>query len=75
MWLYCDNKSTINIAHNSIQHDCRKHIEVYRYFLKEKFDDGLLLFANNNKLITCEHFHLMIIRDGLLKIIKQACNG
>ena len=28
MKLYCDNKLTINIAHNLIQHDRTKHIEV-----------------------------------------------
>ncbi|KAL6332216.1 hypothetical protein AAG906_001931 [Vitis piasezkii] len=30
MKLYCDNKSTINIAHNPIQHDRTKHIEIDR---------------------------------------------
>ncbi|KAK2971692.1 hypothetical protein RJ640_007730 [Escallonia rubra] len=28
MKLYCDNKSAINIAHNPIQHDRTKHVEV-----------------------------------------------
>ena len=28
MRLYCDNKSTISIAHNPVQHDRTKHIEV-----------------------------------------------
>ncbi|XP_059654522.1 secreted RxLR effector protein 161-like [Cornus florida] len=28
MKLYCDNKSAINIAHNHVQHDRTKHIEV-----------------------------------------------
>ena len=35
--LYCDNKSTINIAHNPVQHDRTKHIEIDRHFIKEKF--------------------------------------
>ena len=30
MKLYCDNKSAINIAHNPIQHDRTKHIEIDR---------------------------------------------
>ena len=28
MKLYCDNKSAISIAHNPVQHDQTKHIEV-----------------------------------------------
>lgn len=34
--LYCDNKAAISIAHNPIQHDRTKHIEVDRHFIKEK---------------------------------------
>lgn len=32
MKLYCDNKSAINIAHNPIQHDRTKHIEIDKTF-------------------------------------------
>lgn len=42
MRLYCDNKSTINIAHNPVQHDRTKHIEVDKHFIKEKLDSGLI---------------------------------
>jgi len=42
MRLYCDNKSTISIAHNSVQHDRIKHIEVDRHFIKEQLDSGLI---------------------------------
>ncbi|CAH9115704.1 unnamed protein product, partial [Cuscuta europaea] len=34
MKLYCDNKATINIAHNPVLHDRTKHIEVDRHFIK-----------------------------------------
>lgn len=40
--LYCDNKSTINIAHNPVQHDRTKHVEIDRHFIKEKLESGLL---------------------------------
>ena len=40
--LYCDNKFAINIAYNPVQHDCTKHIEVDRNFIKEKLDSGLI---------------------------------
>ena len=43
MRLYCDNKSAaINIAHNLIQHDRTKHVEVDKHFIKEKLDSGLI---------------------------------
>nr|KYP52900.1 Retrovirus-related Pol polyprotein from transposon TNT 1-94 [Cajanus cajan] len=42
MRLYCDNKSAISIAHNPVQHDRTKHIEVDRHFIKEKLDSGLI---------------------------------
>ena len=35
-------KSTIDIAHNLIQHDKTKHIKIDRHFIKEKLDGGLL---------------------------------
>lgn len=33
--LYYDNKAVINIAHNPIQHDRTKHIEIFRHYKKE----------------------------------------
>ena len=42
MKLYCDNKSAISIAHNPVQHDRIKHVEVDRHFIKEKLESGLI---------------------------------
>lgn len=42
MRLYCDNKSAMSIAHNPVQHDRTKHIEVDRHFIKEKLKSGLI---------------------------------
>ncbi|RDX84372.1 hypothetical protein CR513_34591, partial [Mucuna pruriens] len=42
------NKSlaSISIAHNPIQYDRMKHIEIYQYFIKEKLDNRLIVTAN-----------------------------
>ena len=38
----CDNKSAISIAHNPIQYDRTKHIEIDQHLIKEKLDSGLI---------------------------------
>ena len=42
MKIYCDNKATINFAHNPIQYDQTKHVEVDRHFIKEKIESGII---------------------------------
>ncbi|KAF5957541.1 hypothetical protein HYC85_004766 [Camellia sinensis] len=42
MRLYCDNKAAINIAHNPVQHDRTKHVEIDRHFIKEKLTGGTI---------------------------------
>ncbi|RDX79201.1 Copia protein, partial [Mucuna pruriens] len=44
--LFCDNNSTISVAHNPIQHDKTKHIEIDRYFIKEKLNNELVVIAH-----------------------------
>ncbi|CAL8137817.1 unnamed protein product [Prunus armeniaca] len=44
MDLYCDNKAAIAIAHNPVQHDRTKHVEVDRNFIKEKVDAEIVSF-------------------------------
>ena len=40
MKLYCDNKASISIAQNPVQHDHTKHVEIDRHSIKEKIDSG-----------------------------------
>ena len=42
MKFYCDNKTTIDIAHNLVQHDRTKHVEVNRHFIKENLETRLI---------------------------------
>ncbi|KAI5336520.1 hypothetical protein L3X38_015788 [Prunus dulcis] len=45
MELYFDNKAAIAIAHNPVQHDRTKHVEVDRHFVKEKLDAEIISFS------------------------------
>jgi hypothetical protein len=40
--LYCDNKAACDVAHNPVQHDRTKHVEVDRLFIKEKLDGKIM---------------------------------
>lgn len=46
MKLWCDNESAISIANNPVQHDRTKHVEIDRFFIKEKLNDGLLKLSH-----------------------------
>ena len=43
MLLHCDNVAAINITNNPIQFDRIKHVEIDRFFIKEKIDSGALM--------------------------------
>lgn len=40
--VWCDNWLAICIANNPVQHDRTKHIEIDRFFIKEKVDAGII---------------------------------
>ncbi|CAL2226490.1 unnamed protein product [Prunus armeniaca] len=44
MNLFCDNKAAIAIAQNPVQHDCTKHVEVDRHFIKQKLEAKMFQF-------------------------------
>ena len=40
--LFCDNKAACDVTCNLVQHDRTKHVEVDRFFIKEKLDDKIV---------------------------------
>jgi hypothetical protein len=40
MKLWCDKKLAISIVNNLMQHDRTKHMEIDRFFIKEKLNNG-----------------------------------
>ncbi|CAL2259674.1 unnamed protein product [Prunus armeniaca] len=75
MDLYCDNKAAIAIAHNPVQHDRTKHVEVDRNFIKEKLDAEIVSFPFINseyeladvlsKAISTSIFHNSLDKLGM----------
>ncbi|RVX04897.1 Retrovirus-related Pol polyprotein from transposon RE1 [Vitis vinifera] len=82
MKLYCDNKSTTNIAHNPIQYDKTKHIEIDRHFIKEKLEEGVVCMsyvASNHQLadiltkgLNSSMFHDLVFKLGMEDIYSSA---
>lgn len=55
MKLHWDNKVVISIAHNPVQHDMTKHVEIDRHFIKEKLEGGMICMPfvlQHKKLLT-----------------------
>lgn len=54
MMLFSDNKLAISIENNPVQHDCTKHIEVDRHFIKQKLE-GIIIcmpFVTSEQQVT-----------------------
>lgn len=70
MRLYCDNKAAISIAHNLVQHDRTKHIEVDHHFFKEKLLVGIIctpFIKIDNQL--ADLFIKGLSRDGFCSLV------
>ena len=78
MQLNCDNKATIDIAHNPVQHDRTKHVEVDRHFIKEKLKAKIIgvSFVKSEdqladiltKAVTGKVFHNSLSKLGMSNI-------
>ena len=44
MNLFYDNKASIDISHNPIQHDRTKHVKVDRHFIKQNLEEKVIWF-------------------------------
>ena len=76
--LYCANNAAIQIAHNPVQHDRIKHIEIDRHFIKEKLDQKIISFpfvisANQladvlTKIVSTKEFYHMIGKLDMINI-------
>ena len=44
MNLLCDNKATIDVAHNPVQYDRTKHVEVDQHFIKQNLEAKIIRF-------------------------------
>ncbi|CAN6477878.1 unnamed protein product [Victoria cruziana] len=45
MKMFCDNKAAINLANNPVMYDRTKHVEIDRYFIREKIDSKELILS------------------------------
>ena len=82
MKLYCDNKAAISIAHNPVQHDRTKHMEIDRHFIKEKPSSGVICipFVKGSyqvvdvltKGIRSQPFHTALGKLGMRDIFAPA---
>ena len=85
MKLYCDNTSAIEIAHNLVQHDQTKHVEIDRYFIKEKLEAEIIMFPFVKyedqladvltKAIAINAFDNSLDKLGMCNIHAPTCGG
>ncbi|GAA0172743.1 transmembrane signal receptor [Lithospermum erythrorhizon] len=69
--LYYDNQFGISIAHNPVQHDRTKHVELDRHFIKEKIEGNIIKIKHVN---TGEQLADMLTKGLSEKTLSQLLN-
>lgn len=64
--LYYDNKATIVISYNFVRRDRTKHVEVGRYFIKEKLNAQIFIVIIKLLLL----FHIILFNMTGLKYVE-----
>lgn len=75
MKIYGENKSIINIACNSLQHNKIRHLEIDIHFFKKNKSGFICLFVLCHKNSTCQYIHPRALQPYIPKYYKQTWNG
>ena len=78
---FCDNKFTIQIAKNPVQHDQTKHVEIDRHFIADTISKGttsltyIRLFDILTKALPKPTFDDFTFKLGLYNVYSPAWEG
>ena len=70
----CDNKSAILFAHDPVNHNRTKHIDIDRFYIKEKLEEKVLHRLCPNYRVMCRHTNQRTASQAIFKAHIQARN-
>ncbi|GKB36630.1 copia protein [Tanacetum coccineum] len=70
--LYCDNKSSIALSCNNVQHSRSKHIDIRFHFIKEHVENGVIeLYSVNMEYQLADIFTKALARERIEFLINK----
>ncbi|GJY37242.1 hypothetical protein Tco_0422620 [Tanacetum coccineum] len=70
--IYCDNKSTITLCYNNVQHSRSKHIDIRYHFIKEQVENGVVeLYFVRTEYQLADIFTKALCRDRIKFLIDK----
>ncbi|GKE21369.1 retrovirus-related pol polyprotein from transposon TNT 1-94, partial [Tanacetum coccineum] len=70
--MYCDNKSTIALSCNNVQHSRSKHIDIRFHFIKEHVENGVIeLYFVNTEYQLADIFTKALARERIEFLINK----